>query len=107
MKVSKKKKSYRERQNQEIFSEHQRKYIGGDRSEFGQFPEKIILSNLSFFIFFFQKEFGAWNFGNKGDVGDKSGQSVNKSQKLSTVWTSIKMSKYSSKSFLYFYWKNI
>ena len=107
MKVSKKKKSYRERQNQEIFSERQRKYIGGDRSEFDQFPEKkIFLSNLSFFIFF-QKEFGAWNFGNKGDVGDKSGQSVNKSQKLSTILRSIKMSNYSSKSFLYFYWKNI
>ena len=52
MKVSKKKKSYRERQNQEIFSEHQRKYIGGDRSEFGQFPEKNIFIEFIFFYFF-------------------------------------------------------
>ena len=36
MKVSKKKKSYRERQNQEIFSERQRKYTRG------QFPGKLI-----------------------------------------------------------------
>ena len=38
MKVSKKKKSYRERQNQEIFSERQRKYIGVGRLGYHIWP---------------------------------------------------------------------
>ena len=58
MKVSKKKKSYRERQNQEIFSERQRKYIGGDRSEFDQFPEKKYLYRIYLFLFFSKKNSG-------------------------------------------------